>query len=204
MSIILVRHGETPLNAARVLQPPDTPLSARGLEQAEAVARRLAGRNLSGILSSDMPRARMTAEAISSASGLPVAETTLLHERNFGDLRGLAYDSLGFDPIARDEAPPGGESMDVFRERVAAAFALALEMRAALTGDLVVVTHGLVIKTWLRMHAVLPAGAQHPEHVANTSVTILEAAAPCRVTLLNCARHLEGDARDDGRGVSGV
>lgn len=204
MSIILVRHGETPLNAARVLQPPDTPLSARGLEQAEAVARRLAGRNLSGILSSDMPRARMTAEAISSASGLPVAETTLLHERNFGDLRGLAYDSLGFDPIARDEAPPGGESMDVFRDRVAAAFALALEMRAALTGDLVVVTHGLVIKTWLRMHAVLPNGAQHPEHVANTSVTILEAGVPYRVTLLNCARHLEGDARDDGRGVSGV
>ncbi|MEN9315806.1 MAG: hypothetical protein RIS35_2199 [Pseudomonadota bacterium] len=204
MSIILVRHGETPLNAARVLQPPDTPLSERGLEQAAAVARRLAGHRLAGILSSDLPRARMTAEAISSACGLPVAETVLLHERNFGDLRGLPYDSLGFDPIARDEAPPGGESMDVFRERVAAAFAQALRMRASLEGDLAVVTHGLVIKTLLRMHTVLPSGAEHPEHVANTSVTILEADAPYRVTLLNCARHLEGDARDDGRGVSGV
>ena len=33
MSILLARHGETPSNAARVLQLPDTPLSERGLAQ---------------------------------------------------------------------------------------------------------------------------------------------------------------------------
>ena len=38
----LIRHGETALNVARVLQPADTPLSARGIAQAEALARRLA------------------------------------------------------------------------------------------------------------------------------------------------------------------
>lgn len=204
MSIILVRHGETPLNAARVLQPPDTPLSERGLAQAQAVARRLAGAGLAGILSSDMRRAWSTAEAIAGATGLPVAPTARLHERNFGDLRGRAYDTLGYDPIASEDAPPGGESMDAFRQRVAEAFAEVLAMRAALDGPLAVVTHGLVIKTLLRMHATLAVGAQHPEHVANTSVTILQATAPHRVVLLNCARHLEGEARDDGRGVSGV
>ncbi|HEY9065800.1 MAG TPA: histidine phosphatase family protein, partial [Burkholderiaceae bacterium] len=41
MSLLLVRHGETALNATRVLQPADTPLSARGIAQAEAIARRL-------------------------------------------------------------------------------------------------------------------------------------------------------------------
>ncbi len=32
MSIILIRHGETLLNAARVFQPFDTELGPRGLE----------------------------------------------------------------------------------------------------------------------------------------------------------------------------
>ena len=34
MSIILIRHGETAFNVARVLQPADTPLSERGIAQA--------------------------------------------------------------------------------------------------------------------------------------------------------------------------
>ena len=39
--ILLIRHGETELNAKRVLQPPETPLSERGVAQAERLARRL-------------------------------------------------------------------------------------------------------------------------------------------------------------------
>jgi probable phosphoglycerate mutase len=38
MSIFLIRHGETALNASRTLQPADTPLSPRGLAQAAAIA----------------------------------------------------------------------------------------------------------------------------------------------------------------------
>ena len=58
MAILLVRHGETALNAARVMQPADTPLSERGLAQARAVARRLAQRGrVAALLSSDLPRA---------------------------------------------------------------------------------------------------------------------------------------------------
>ena len=44
----------------------------------------------------------------------------MLHERNFGALRGRAYDTLGFDPLAMDDAPPGGESAQAFAERIAA------------------------------------------------------------------------------------
>ena len=50
MSILLVRHGETALNAARVLQPPDTPLSPRGLAQAQAVAQRLSREPVAAIV----------------------------------------------------------------------------------------------------------------------------------------------------------
>jgi len=98
MSILLIRHGETALNVARVLQPADTPLSARGVAQAEALARRLATLNITSILSSDLPRALRTAQAISAATGAAIDTSALLHERNFGDLRGQPYGGQPVDP----------------------------------------------------------------------------------------------------------
>ncbi|MBC8056958.1 MAG: histidine phosphatase family protein, partial [Rhizobiales bacterium] len=52
MTLLLIRHGETALNVARVLQPAETPLSARGAAQAEALGQRLRGVNLCGIVAS--------------------------------------------------------------------------------------------------------------------------------------------------------
>jgi broad specificity phosphatase PhoE len=54
-----------------------------------------------------LARARETAQAIAATTGLPVLESALLQERNFGQLRGLAYDGLGYDPIDAEQAPPG-------------------------------------------------------------------------------------------------
>ena len=107
--IYLVRHGETALNAARILPPPATPPSERGVAQAERVAARLAGAGLVRILVSDLRRAEMTAEAIARASGAPLARDPDLAERNFGALRGRPYAELGLDPFAPDYEPPERE-----------------------------------------------------------------------------------------------
>jgi 2,3-bisphosphoglycerate-dependent phosphoglycerate mutase len=64
MPIYLIRHGETTLNATRILQPPDTPLSEEGLAQAEALGRRLKGQHVDAILSSDLSRTLQTSQAI--------------------------------------------------------------------------------------------------------------------------------------------
>jgi broad specificity phosphatase PhoE len=204
MSIILVRHGETALNAARVLQPPDTPLSARGRLQAQAAARRLASMNLGGIISSDLGRAFETAQAIAAASGLDIGNTALLQERNFGDLRGRAYDELDFDPLAMAHAPPGGESIAAFRARVAQALALLCERRAAMHSSLAVVTHGLVIRTLLEQHLALPHDIALPQRIGNTSLTVFAARAPYETSVVNCTAHLEGELSDDVHALSGV
>ncbi|MGE0312501.1 MAG: histidine phosphatase family protein [Lautropia sp.] len=203
MSIILVRHGETALNASRTLQHPDTPLGPRGLAQAEAVARRLAGEPIDEILVSDHLRAAQTAHAIARAVGAPVRVSPLLHERSFGALRGRRYDELGFDPMAPDFCPPDGESWPVFEARVALAFAEIVARRAALARALVVVSHGLVIGRMLRHHLRLAAGAAPPMHLGNTAVTIFDADPPHLASLVGCIAHLDGAARDDGRGLSG-
>lgn len=201
MSIILIRHGETPLNVARVLQPADTPLSATGLAQAEAVARRMTGMQLAGIVCSDLPRALSTAQAIAAATGLPLSTTTLLHERNFGDLRGQPYDTLGFNPLTMSDAPTGGESAAAFDARVAQAFAHIVALRATLPGSLAVVTHGLVIRALLANH--LSSADSAPMKIGNTSVTLVAAEPPHGVALLDCTRHLDDSTQHKAGSLSG-
>jgi len=204
MAVLLVRHGETGLNAARVLQPADTPLSERGLAQARALAQRLRRRGgVGAILSSDLPRAWRTAAAIGDALGLPVEASARLRERNFGDLRGRAYDALGFDPLSMQEAPPGGESASAFDARVQQAFDEMLRRRARSAQDLVVVTHGLLIRRLLAGPLRQDAALLTALHLGNTALSIFDADPPHALQLLNCTRHLDADARDDARALSG-
>src|SRR6187455_2098159 len=126
MAIFVARHGETELNAARIIQMPTTPLSARGRRQAERLAARLAPLGIVRILTSDYLRAIETAEAIATRSGAAIVVDPLLRERDFGDIRGTPYDELGRDPFAPDYHPPNGESWSMFHDRVAAAWELVV------------------------------------------------------------------------------
>lgn len=203
MSLYLIRHGETALNAARVMQPADTPLSARGLLQADAVAARIAQLGAAAIVASPLARAWKTAEVIGGATALPVAALALLEERNFGDWRGRPYDALGRDAIGTRDAPPGGESMADFEARVAQAFSAIVALRAKLDGPLAVITHGLVIHTLIARHLVLPKGITAPIRIANTSITIAAALRPHDVTVFHCTRHLSDALRDDAFSLAG-
>jgi len=188
--IFLIRHGETFGNASRIVQHPDTPLSPRGVAQAERLARRLAKEGIARILSSDFARAAATAHALARATGAPLAFEPLLQERNFGDLRGRPYTELGFDMFEPDYAPPNGETWPVFHARVDAAWARVQALAAATDGHLAVVTHGLVCRSLAGRHLVLSDGDTVPERWDNTSVTVIACPAPWRVSLLNCVAHL--------------
>ena len=190
MTILLVRHGETDGNAARVLQRPEVPLNERGIHQAEQLAQRLFAHGFVHVVCSDLLRARMTAAPLAARSGLMIEESPLLQERNFGDLRGMPYAALPQDPFGPDVAPPNGEDWPTFHTRVADAFAFIVSRRCGLNGNLVVITHGLVCRAVVERHTAVPAGAVVPERFDNTGVTVLHEDAPHAVSLLNCTRHL--------------
>jgi probable phosphoglycerate mutase len=191
MGILLVRHGETPSNRDRIMQVESTPLSPVGARQAELLAPRLARLGVARILCSDLERARATAAPLSRLTGAELVLTELLRERDFGALRGTPYSALTCDPFAPDFVPPGGESWPVFHARVAEAFTLLSEMRRGLTGNLVVITHGLVLRALVERHLPWPEGAgERPHLFFNTSVTVLSAEQPHAPTLVNCCAHL--------------
>ena len=195
MKVYLVRHGETPLNAARILQHPDTPLSERGAKQAGRVGQRLASAGVDTVLTSDYARARATADAIGGATGAPIEVEPLLRERNFGVHRGCAYDALEVDVFAPDYHPPGGESASQFETRVAGAWAAVRAAAARARGPIAVVSHGFVCRTLVRDHVVVAAGIDaEAAHWVNACVTeIEEVSGPgWRITRLACAEHLGG------------
>ena len=195
-TVFLIRHGETVGNAGRIVQRPDSPLSPRGVLQAERLGERLAGAGIARILASDLARAAATAESLRQATGAALEFEPLLHERNFGDVRGTAYADLAFDLFAPDYAPPGGESWEAFHARVDRAWARVQSVAAATAGPLAVVTHGLVCRSLAARHLALPGAV--PERWENTSLTIVEGPAPWRIRLLNCIAHLDGVAVGSG------
>ena len=147
MPILLVRHGETPSNAARVVQLPDAPLSERGLVQAGLLAERLAELGVAAIVASDYARALSTAERVRAATGAPLELWPELRERHFGELRGRSYAEIGHDIFAADYAPPGGETWPDFDARVARAWQRVSERAARTRGNLAVISHGLVCRS---------------------------------------------------------
>ena len=71
--LFLFRHGETDWNREGRLQGhTDTPLNATGLAQAQALAESLRPHRLDAVVSSDLARARTTAQIVAEALRVPL------------------------------------------------------------------------------------------------------------------------------------
>ena len=205
--LLIVRHGETASNAARIVQTPDTPLNERGVAQADRLAARLEQhhreRPIGSVVASSLRRAEMTAEPVAAALGLPLVLEPLLAERNFGDLRGRAYEDIGLDIMAPGYEPPAGEDWPSFHLRVDEAWYRIREVARDTDGDSVFVTHGLVCYSLALRHVPLGEGVEAPTRWGNTSVTCVEGRAPWAAARINCCRHLDAATADGGQ-ISGI
>ncbi|HEX8035636.1 MAG TPA: histidine phosphatase family protein, partial [Ktedonobacterales bacterium] len=130
----------------------DVALSALGERQAEALALALADEHFDGIVSSDLQRARATAEAIARYQNLPLQMDADLREIAMGEWEGQTFDEVmerspelmrRWQEDAITVAPPGGETVAEFRDRLVRA--LDRWHDAYPNGTLLWVTHGGVI-----------------------------------------------------------
>jgi broad specificity phosphatase PhoE len=147
-TVLLTRHGETDWNNERRWQGhADRPLNERGREQARALAAELAGRSVDAIYSSDLLRARETAEIVGAELGLEVRIDAGLREVDVGTWSGLAHGEIERnDPEGFRRWQEGGkgwelgESYEEMGERVVAAVTTIAAEHPGET--LLVVTHG--------------------------------------------------------------
>lgn len=93
--LLLLRHGETEWNRAGRLQGrDDSPLTARGLAQADALAAACAALGVTRVLASPLGRARTTAERIAAACGVTPRPRDGLAEMSFGACAGSTLDEV--------------------------------------------------------------------------------------------------------------
>ena len=156
-TVYLARHGQSDWNAAGRWQGhADRPLTALGLRQAAELAEELAGVALDAVYSSDLRRARETAEAVAAPRGQTVIVLTQLREVDVGSWSGLtrAEAKERFPQAFRRWADGGqgwddGETYEHMAERVVEAVRDLAEGHAG--GTLLVVSHGGPIRA---LHAV--------------------------------------------------
>jgi len=155
--ILLTRHGETAWNALGKLQGhTDIALNETGRGQARALAATL-GPSVAAVVTSDLSRARETGAIIAAALGLPApAVDPELRERQYGVFEGLTraecetqHPDAWRDWVAQIGAPPGGELRGDAAARLGRALTRILATAAHPGGDIVVVSHGGVMRLWL-------------------------------------------------------
>ena len=204
--IVLIRHGETAWNrATRIQGHTDIPLSTLGLAQAERLAEALADEPLTAIYSSDLSRARQTAEALGRSRNLAIRLDAGLRERAFGRFEGLSWEEIdqGYPEDAarwRRREPDfpvgGGESLTVFSARCLAA---ARRAAAAHPGEgIALVAHGGVLDCLYRAATQVALDAPRSWQLGNATINRLLATSE-GFTLVgwNDDRHLAGLTADD-------
>ena len=171
--LILWRHGRTAWNAERRFQgQTDVPLDDMGHRQAAHAAEQLALLSPDRIVSSDLARARETAEALATRVGLEVATHAGLRETFAGEWQGLTRreleekygDELSRWSAGSDVRPGGGETrLEVAARMVEAIDGVLAESAAGET--IVIATHGGAARAAIGALLELP-----PEHWAALGV----------------------------------
>jgi broad specificity phosphatase PhoE len=124
---ILVRHGQSELNAVRRVNGDPTVavrLTRQGETEAEGLRLQVAHVTLDLCVHTRFERSRRTAEIAIASRDVPLLEEPLLDDIDLGGLEGKTIDDYRAWKQAhrRDEAFPGGESLDDAARRYATAF----------------------------------------------------------------------------------
>lgn len=168
LQVYLVRHGETQWNAERRIQgQSDSPLTAKGEQQAMQVGERARSLGITHIISSDLGRTKRTAEIIAQACGCDITFDSRLRELDMGVLEKRQIDSLTEEEEGwrrqlvngtQDGRIPGGESMQELSDRVHAALASCLELPQG--SRPLLVSHGIALGCLVSTILGLPAWAE--------------------------------------------
>lgn len=192
MEIVLIRHGESEANRQGIVQGHfDSPLSPAGREQALALAEALSHERFEALVSSDLLRAKETAEAIALRLGMTPRIDPQAREIDIGLFSGRTWADIAehhpedyrrFKETGRWSVVPGAESEGAQQARVED---FINDLRARHAGRVAVVAHGAILRRMI--HALLglpfPSGVFFELHNASYSEVHLTSQGPTLVYL---------------------
>jgi ribonuclease H / adenosylcobalamin/alpha-ribazole phosphatase len=210
-TLILIRHGRTELTESRRISGGDGEnprLSDLGRKDAALLANELAKIGSTGsfsylaapevVIHSPVLRAKETAEVVAKKLGLPLQEMNELAEISFGDWDGLTNEEVfaGFEQQytawrgSYDVAPPNGESLASFEERISVAFEKILTEHRGKTA--IVISHVMPVRGFLKIaNDASIAGFWRPS-IAPASISIARywGSEAAEVLCVNSTSHL--------------
>lgn len=167
MRLWLVRHGETEANVAGLYSGhAPTPLTERGIAQAQTLGRLLRNVPVDNVLCSELERARHTTQLILGDREIPVRNMPELNEMFFGD-----WEMRHHRVLAREDAenyavwcndwqnatPTNGEGFQAFSLRVERFIAQLDDYK--MCQNLLVVSHQGVLSVLIARLLSMPAAA---------------------------------------------
>ncbi|MFT3858881.1 MAG: histidine phosphatase family protein [Aquabacterium sp.] len=198
--LLVVRHGETAWNlAARIQGHIDIPLNDKGRWQARQVGQALHDEAIHALYSSDLLRARHTAEAIAEVTQLPLQLDAQLRERHFGRLEGMTQEEVAtqWPEEARrwrerdpGYGPEGGETLQGFYDRCITTLTRLAHQHMGQT--IAVVAHGGVLDCFYRAANRVPLQAPRTWHISNACINrLLYSPEGFSMQLWGDSRHLD-------------
>lgn len=183
LTIYIVRHGQTEWNKARRLQGrQNSPLTSEGVLNAEKLGNRLQTIAFETVYVSPSGRAIQTLEAMEVSLDSPVHILDELDEISFGVWEGKAEDEIErmdvfetfwSNPSQFDHRLNNGEAMLAFTNRVSSAMQHIIQ--ANMSGNVLVVTHGMVIQAILReIREANISELWFDDEIEGTSLTVIE------------------------------
>lgn len=162
--IYLVRHGQTDWNIEKKTQGhTDISLNENGRNQARMLSVGIASLGIDRIVSSDLSRARETAEILNDKIGCKIELDSRLREINYGVLEGVCRDNLtpkDWEIFNTTPEALNAEPMISVFSRIKSCFD---ELREA-EGNILVVTHGGALRM-IMYYASSPESFERNEYV---------------------------------------
>lgn len=200
MYIYITRHGETYWNVEGKTQGvQDTPLSERGIHQAEILAPRLLREGITQIYSSDLDRAYQTAAIIGQTIGRVPVKRKELREISFGKWEGLTLNEIEskfpgqLDTWRTDHefSPEDGESVLAVQSRISTFIDMLSSIGYENDERILVVSHAITSKMLIIELLEMPIKYLWSFRLDNTGISIINISAKKKtIFCLNDTCHL--------------
>jgi len=150
LKILFTRHGQTKKNVDGTIQGhEDGDINEKGYEQIEKLRRRIKKEKIDIIMSSDIPRCKITTERIAQENNISIEYITILREKSNGDLVGKKGDEVNWEDLGGDfetRKAPNGENLIEVRERGRKFMYDLLKKYKNTNKTILVVSHGAFLK----------------------------------------------------------
>lgn len=149
--VLITRHGQTKENVEGTIQGKEHGnINEKGFEQIKRLIERLKKEKISNIISSDIPRCKITTEEISKKLNIPTKYTLLIREKDNGEWVGKNNKNLSWEDLGEDferRKAPNGENLQEVRDRARKFFKEILNDESNQT--ILIVSHGAFLKIFI-------------------------------------------------------